>query len=158
MNMRKVQQGFTLIELMIVVAIIGILAAIAIPMYSQYTARAQVTEAMNLIDGAKTPIMEYYNTNGSWANLAQISTACAAGTGATCVTVPTQTGKYVANMAIANMGAQTIDIQATMGAAAPVNSAIQNAVVDFKTTNGGASWTCSFAQGGGAEYLPTSCQ
>jgi len=56
--MRKVQQGFTLIELMIVVAIIGILAAVAIPAYQDYTARAQVSEPVNLLGGLKTPIEE----------------------------------------------------------------------------------------------------
>ena len=54
--MRKVQQGFTLIELMIVVAIIGILAAIAIPAYSSYVGKAQASEAFSLIDGARTPV------------------------------------------------------------------------------------------------------
>jgi type IV pilus assembly protein PilA len=57
--MRKVQQGFTLIELMIVVAIIGILAAIAIPAYQSYVAKAQASEAFALADGLKTPISEF---------------------------------------------------------------------------------------------------
>ena len=59
--MRK-QQGFTLIELMIVVAIIGILAAIAIPMYRDYTIRAHVGEGFNLASAAKVGVVEYYNT------------------------------------------------------------------------------------------------
>ena len=56
--MKKVQQGFTLIELMIVVAIIGILAAVAIPAYQDYTAKAQAAEAGILLDGLKTPMAE----------------------------------------------------------------------------------------------------
>ena len=64
--MKKVQQGFTLIELMIVVAIIGILAAIAIPAYQDYTIRAQVSEGLNLGGGAKTAVAEYFQDRGVW--------------------------------------------------------------------------------------------
>ena len=62
--MHKVQQGFTLIELMIVVAIIGILAAIAIPAYQDYTIRAQVTEGMNMAAAAKAAVAETWNARG----------------------------------------------------------------------------------------------
>ncbi len=62
--MKKVQQGFTLIELMIVVAIIGILAAIAIPAYQDYTIRAQVSEGLNLAGAAKAAVSEYYMDRG----------------------------------------------------------------------------------------------
>jgi type IV pilus assembly protein PilA len=64
--LKQVQKGFTLIELMIVVAIIGILAAIAIPAYQDYTIRAQVTEGLNLADAVKTSVAEYYANNGIW--------------------------------------------------------------------------------------------
>ncbi len=81
MQMHK-QQGFTLIELMIVVAIIAILAAIAIPAYQDYTARAQASEAVTLLGGMKTPIVEYYNTNGAVPTVGQLGNA-------------TRQGKYV---------------------------------------------------------------
>ncbi|HQT35342.1 MAG: hypothetical protein B7X82_02500 [Hydrogenophilales bacterium 17-64-65] len=63
--MRKVQQGFTLIELMIVIAIIGILAAIAIPAYSSYVAKAQASEAFSLIDGVRTPVNLSWGENST---------------------------------------------------------------------------------------------
>ncbi|UZP75405.1 pilin [Candidatus Paraluminiphilus aquimaris] len=78
------QKGFTLIELMIVVAIIGILAAVALPAYNDYTARARVAEAASVAQGYKTAFAEYYATYGSWpatlaaANMATIATTAVA--------------------------------------------------------------------------------
>ncbi len=66
--MKKMQQGFTLIELMIVVAIIGILSSIAIPAYQDYTIRAQIAEGLNLSAGAKAALTEYFVMNGNWPN------------------------------------------------------------------------------------------
>jgi len=83
--MKKVQQGFTLIELMIVVAIIGILAAVAIPAYQDYTAKAQASEAFILIDGVKTMVAE---------QMSQDNTQCA-------LTGAISSGKTVASMTAA---------------------------------------------------------
>jgi type IV pilus assembly protein PilA len=86
--MKNIQNGFTLIELMIVVAIIGILAAVAIPAYGDYTARAQAAEAFTLMDGLKTPLTELYTSSGLFAlDPAGIS-------GVTGIT----SGKYVKNV------------------------------------------------------------
>jgi len=91
--MKVLQKGFTLIELMIVVAIIGILAAIAIPAYQDYTIRAQVTEGINLAGVLQTGIAEYFTNVGSFP-----ATLSAAGISSS------PSGKYVTNLAITNGG------------------------------------------------------
>ena len=76
--LKQVQKGFTLIELMIVIAIIGILAAIAIPAYQNYTIRAQVTEGLTLGDGWKTAIADCRCFSACWACLVSVSTTASA--------------------------------------------------------------------------------
>src|ERR1700723_497426 len=94
----KMQKGFTLIELMIVVAIIGILAAIAIPAYQDYTIRAKVTEGIGLGDAAKTAVSEAYQS-GDIAGVSALSTSW----------VPTASAtKYVKSVAIGTTGVITV--------------------------------------------------
>src|SRR6201991_436803 len=94
--MKTVQKGFTLIELMIVVAIIAILAAIAIPAYQDYTIRSQVSEGLSLADGAKTAVAEYYTNKGTYPGTnGSAGLAAAASIG----------GNYVAQVGLATGGA-----------------------------------------------------
>ncbi|MEN8821661.1 MAG: pilin [Abyssibacter sp.] len=92
--MQKNQQGFTLIELMIVVAIIGILAAIAIPAYQDYIARSQATEAVNILGGARTAIEEYASQNGAFPDNATAGQTLAD------LGVARTSGDYVASLTI----------------------------------------------------------
>src|SRR6201989_1057195 len=96
--LKQVQKGFTLIELMIVVAIIGILAAIAIPAYQDYTIRAQVTEGLNLASSIKASVAEYYSDHGTWP------TALVGNAAGQLGFINAPTGKYVSNISLAAAG------------------------------------------------------
>jgi type IV pilus assembly protein PilA len=107
--MKAIQKGFTLIELMIVVAIIGILAAIAIPAYQDYTIRSQVTEGLNLAGAVKAEIAEFYAQNGAWP----LSLGPGVNTlGHTATEIPE--GKYVGSVTV-NNGLITITYSNTGG-------------------------------------------
>ena len=147
--MNKLQKGFTLIELMIVVAIIGILAAIAIPAYQDYIARSQVSEAVTLLDGAKTATEEQVAQTGTFpANTAALT---ALGVVAT--------GKYVNTVVVTTAGTDGSGvITATMKSQSVSNGIKGKAVSMTRTATG--SWTCATAATDGltAKYLPQACR
>lgn len=143
----KKQQGFTLIELMIVVAIIGILAAIAIPAYQDYTIRAQVSEGLNLAAGAKAAVSEYTMDRGAWPdNNAMAGLA----TNATDIN-----GSYVTSV-----GVVSNVITVTYGGSRPANAVIagQSITLTGLINAGSVEWTC--ASGGviQAKHLPAACR
>lgn len=121
------QKGFTLIELMIVVAIIAILAAIAIPQYNDYTARAQLTEAFTLASGMKTPIAEAYAQDNTATN------SCVVPDGAV------KAGKYVADVtAKAGTGCAIEAKMKTTG----VNDKVKGATITLTYTPADGKWEC----------------
>ena len=143
--MKKVQQGFTLIELMIVVAIIGILAAIAIPAYQDYTVRAQVSEGMNLSGGAKAAVSEYYQDRGTWP-----TTNTEAGLNATIV------GKYVSSIAVGGNGVLTV---AYAQAAANKKYLQPNKLTLTPADAGGSvTWDCVTGTTIAKKHLPAACR
>ena len=148
------QKGFTLIELMIVVAIIGILAAIAIPAYQDYIARAQATEAINLAGGLKTPVADMYGQNGECPANNTAAKAKLAG-------MPldtTVTGKYVAKVTSAAGDTGKCTITAQFINKSGVNAELKNRTVvltgDFN--GGSAKWDCTSAAIP-QKYLPKTC-
>ncbi len=148
------QKGFTLIELMIVVAIIGVLAAVAIPAYQDYTAKAQVSEAFSLAASAKQAVTLYHAEKGSFPTdntMAGLEAASAI------------KGTYVTSVAVGTAGVITV----TMGLATDGVVAAEKTVVlePDDTSPGSIQWACIAASNTTAttrstvpdKYLPSSC-
>ena len=139
----RTQAGFTLIELMIVVAIIGILAAIAIPAYLDYTIRAKVSEGFQLAAGAKTSVAEYYNSKGAFP------------TSNGSAYLPTGTsihGNNVHSVVIGTAGMVIVTYSGDTG-----RLASQTLIMTPKTGAGSVTWSCT----GGtlvSRYRPSSCR
>ena len=171
--MKRASFGFTLIELMIVVAIIGILAVVAIPQYQNYVARAQVAEGLTLASGAKTAVAEYYDSNGRFPTHIDPGSdpgctdppyvACNAEVGLAEHTAIT--GKHVLHVTVSGSSG----IIGLMFKSAPdAHTLIAGGVVSLTpTVHGGAiSWACSnnaaataaFGAPDITKYLPSSCE
>ncbi len=151
--MKAIQKGFTLIELMIVIAIIGILAVIALPAYQDYTARAQVSEAFALAEGQKAAVVEYYADKGAYP-----SSNTAAGVAA----ADKITGKYVAKVDIGGNGVITATMKKdNVNAALSEKTLTLTPEASVDTTSaannpGSFTWKC-----GGTidtKYRPAACR
>ena len=158
--MNTIQKGFTLIELMIVVAIIGILAAIAIPAYQDYITRGQVSEAVTLGGGLKSPLSEYGADKNAWPTLVGPTATPSSGQlNATLV------GKYSSvNSSVAGTYPAGVVTETMTAGKASVSGAN---TLTYTTANGGSTWACGNttvdgAAGSGttipAKYLPNACK
>jgi len=143
---RRMQQGFTLIELMIVIAIIGILAAIAIPMYQDYTIRAKVTEGISAASPCKLGVAEYFAANSAFPDNI---------TSAGCTTVTTV---YVSSVGVGSGGVVTVTLQSLASLGGASGGQI---VLTPSSAPGAVDWRCAGAgalAGAGSKFVPTSCR
>ena len=129
---------------MIVVAIIGILAAIAIPMYQSYTIRAQVTEGINLSSGAKVAVSDYFMNTGGWPTNNSVAGLAAA---------DQIVGDFTAQVAVSN---NQIQIRYGHNAHPQING--QSVTLTGTDLNGSVSWTCGSGGGMDDSNLPTACR
>jgi type IV pilus assembly protein PilA len=142
--MKKYQQGFTLIELMIVIAILGILMAIAIPAYQDYAVRAKVSEGINLAGGAKLAVAETYSSTGVMV-ASNVSAGLPADT--------TINGKYVSGVAVGTGGLITISYT---GAEPKLSGA--TLLLSPTTAAGSIKWKCKKGAVIQDRYLPSECR
>ena len=145
--MKTMQKGFTLIELMIVIAIIGILAAIAIPAYQDYTVRAKVSEGLMLAGSAKLAVAETYDSTGAYS-----STQSGYGLPAA-VSI---TGANVASVSVGATGTITVNY-ATSGLGGSPTANSTNITIDPTAAAGSMEWDCT---GGttASKYRPANCR
>jgi type IV pilus assembly protein PilA len=154
--MKKMQQGFTLIELMIVVAIIGILAAVALPAYQDYTARAKITEVMLQVDACKTGVAEFLQANGAFPDDAD-----AAGCSSTVTTKYMEAGMTVTGKAVITSGAIQNVVTAVNGSTIvlqPTTDAARTTAM-VAATDEIQGWSCGTAAATTLyKYFPAPCR
>ena len=160
--MQNMQKGFTLIELMIVVALIGILAAIAIPAYQDYIARSQMSEAIQLSGGGEVGMSEFYQNNSRWP----FPTGASGGLESVYSTASDNrtlgAGRYVTTVVARGASNGTVGIAAVMKGTG-VNAHIANVALEIWTGDGGNTWHCGPANAAAGtpvdqKYLPASCR